>query len=220
MCTILRTENLSKTYGEGENSIKALDDISISFQKGEMVGIIGASGSGKSTLLNILGLLDTSISGKVLYNDKDVIKCTDHELARIRNSKIGFVFQFFKLIPELSAKENILLPVMISGNKASKIDLKHLTDSLGISNRLSHYPSQLSGGQQQRVAIARAIINNPEVILCDEPTGALDSASASDIMNVLHELNAKGKTIIIVTHDLSIAEQCSRVIEIIDGKVK
>lgn len=219
MYTIIRTENLSKVYGEGDGKVKALDNVSVSFEKGQMTAIIGASGSGKTTLLNILGLLDTSIDGKVFYNDEDVMGCNDSKLAKLRNTKIGYVFQFFKLIPELSAKENILLPIMISGEKTDKVDLKSLTDSLGISDRLSHYPSQLSGGQQQRVAIARALINDPEIILCDEPTGALDTNSAADIMKLLHELNEKGKTVIIVTHDKGIAEQCSRVIEIVDGKV-
>ncbi|MBR6984853.1 MAG: ABC transporter ATP-binding protein [Ruminococcus sp.] len=220
MCTIIRTENLSKVYGEGDGKVKALDNVSVSFEKGQMTAIIGASGSGKTTLLNILGLLDTSVDGKVFYNDEDVMGCNDSQLAKLRNTKIGYVFQFFKLIPELSAKENILLPIMISGEKTDKVDLKSLTDSLGISERLSHYPSQLSGGQQQRVAIARALINDPEIILCDEPTGALDTNSAADIMKLLHELNEKGKTVIIVTHDHGIAKQCSRVIEIVDGKVR
>lgn len=220
MYTIIRTENLSKVYGEGDGKVKALDNVSVSFEKGQMTAIIGASGSGKTTLLNILGLLDTSVDGKVFYNDEDVMGCNDSKLAKLRNTKIGYVFQFFKLIPELSAKENILLPIMISGEKTDKVDLKSLTDSLGISERLSHYPSQLSGGQQQRVAIARALINDPEIILCDEPTGALDTNSAADIMKLLHELNEKGKTVIIVTHDHGIAKQCSRVIEIVDGKVR
>lgn len=219
METIIRTENLSKTYGSGEAAVKALNDVSISFEKGKMTAIIGTSGSGKSTLLNIIGGLDSQAQGKVLLENKDLLKLNDRALARLRAEKIGFVFQFFKLIPELTAKENILFPSMIINKKPDKEYISELSQRLGIDKRLKHYPSQLSGGQQQRAAIARALINDPEILLCDEPTGNLDEQSGKEVMELLEDLCKNfGKTIIIVTHDMSIAERCDRIIEISDGK--
>lgn len=219
MKSIIYTENLTKIYGKGEASVKALDNINISFERGKMTAIIGTSGSGKSTLLNIIGGLDTSADGKVYYENKNILTMKDYELAELRNTKIGYIFQFFKLIPELSAIENILLPSMIAKKKQDKYTIKKLTDKLEITDRLSHFPSQLSGGQQQRVAIARAIVNNPDVILCDEPTGALDKKTSIDIMNLFKSLNEEGKTIIMVTHNIEIANQCDKIIEISDGLI-
>lgn len=219
METIIRTENLSKTYGSGEAAVKALNDVSISFEKGKMTAIIGTSGSGKSTLLNIIGGLDSQAQGKVLLENKDLLKLNDRALARLRAEKIGFVFQFFKLIPELTAKENILFPSMIINKKPDKEYISELSQRLGIDKRLKHYPSQLSGGQQQRAAIARALINDPEILLCDEPTGNLDEQSGREVMELLEELCKNfGKTIIIVTHDMNVADRCNNIIEISDGK--
>lgn len=219
MKDIIRTENLTKIYGKGDAVVKALDDVSVSFEAAKMTAIIGTSGSGKSTLLNLIGGLDTEASGSVYYNDSNILEMSDLKLAELRNTRIGYVFQFFKLIPELTAKENILLPSMIEGKKADKELVKKLTDKLEISDRLSHYPSQLSGGQQQRVAIARALVNDPDVILCDEPTGALDKETSVQIMELLRMFNQSGKTVIIVTHDMNISKQCDNVIEISDGKI-
>lgn len=220
METIIRTENLSKTYGSGEAAVKALKDVNISFEKGKMTAIIGASGSGKSTLLNIIGGLDTQAQGKVLLEDKELLKLNDKALAQLRAEKIGFVFQFFKLIPELTARENILFPSMIINKKPDKEYISELTLKLGIDKRLKHYPSQLSGGQQQRTAIARALINDPDILLCDEPTGNLDEQSGKEVMELLEDLcKNSGKTIIIVTHDMNIANRCDRIVEISYGKV-
>ncbi len=216
---MIKISKLSKTYGSGESAVKALKNISFEIADGEMVAIIGTSGSGKSTLLHILGGLDTNVvSGSVVYNDKDILKYKDVKLADFRLKSIGFVFQFFNLIPELTAEENIKLPQMMCGKKAAIP--KGLAEQLGISERLRHYPDELSGGQKQRVAIARAIVNDPSVILADEPTGALDSNTSEEIMGLFHELNEQGKTVIIVTHDPDIAKQCDRIIEISDGKIK
>ena len=184
-----------------------------------MTAIIGASGSGKSTLLNIIGGLDTQAQGKVLIEDEELLKLNDKALARLRAEKIGFVFQFFKLIPELTAKENILFPSMIINKKPDKEYVSELSRRLGIDKRLKHYPSQLSGGQQQRTAIARALINDPDILLCDEPTGNLDEQSGKEVMELLEDLCKKfGKTIIIVTHDMGVADRCDNIIEISDGK--
>ena len=182
-----------------------------------MVAVIGASGSGKSTLLHILGGLDTSAQGNVFYDNTDILKMNDIRLSEFRLKNIGFVFQFFNLIPELTAEENIKLPQMMC--KKKPVISKDLISTLGIENRLKHYPDELSGGQKQRVAIARALANNPKAIFADEPTGALDTKTSSEIMNLFKILNQKGKTIIIVTHDMEIAKQCGRIIEISDGKI-
>lgn len=215
---MIRTENLCKIYGAGDGSVTALEDISISVESGELVAIIGKSGSGKTTLLNLLGCLDTATGGKAFYDDIDITLLNDACAADFRLNHIGFVFQFFDLLPELTAAENIFLPARIA--KRSGGNYQEIVDSLGLTKRLNHYPSQLSGGQQQRVAIARAMINDPEVLLCDEPTGNLDEQAGKEVMDLLLTMNRKQKkTILIVTHNPDIAKQCNRIIEISDGKI-
>ena len=215
---MIKTQNLTKTYGKGEGKVTALAGVDITINDGEMVAIIGKSGSGKSTLLNLLGGLDKATEGKVFYNDTDLSTLNDTKLSEFRLKNIGFVFQFFDLIPELTAEENVMFPAKLAKKKGTaEIDLY---TALDISDRVKHYPSELSGGQQQRAAIARALINDPDVILCDEPTGNLDKASGEEVMSLLKRLNKEqGKTVIIVTHDSEIAQQCGRVIEISDGKM-
>jgi len=215
---MIKIKNLYKTYGKGDGEVHALKNCNLTIEDGEFVAIIGKSGSGKTTLLNLLGGLDTPNSGEIFYDDIDISKLSDSKLATFRLEKIGFVFQFFDLLSELTAEENILLPAKLVKNKA--IDFEGIANRLGISDRLKHYPSQLSGGQQQRVAIARALINNPKVILCDEPTGNLDEKSGVEVIKLLTELNQNNNhTIIIITHDPDIASRCQRVIEISDGEI-
>lgn len=209
-------ENLCKTYGTGEGAVNALCNVDLTIEDGEFVAIVGKSGSGKSTLLNLLGGLDSVTSGRVLYNDVDITKLGEPALADFRLHKIGFVFQFYDLLPELTAEENIMLPAQLAKNKSA--DISALVERLGLTDRMKHYPSQLSGGQQQRAAIARALINNPDVLLCDEPTGNLDQKTGDDVMELLLQLNKTEKrTIVIVTHNPEIAARCERTIEISDG---
>lgn len=213
-------KNLVKTYGSGENTVNALHRCSISFSENQFTAIVGTSGSGKSTLLHLLGGLDTPTDGEVLYDGVSILKLDDLKLSAFRRRNIGFVFQFFELIPELTAKENILLPLMLDNAKEDKAYFTRLTETLGISERLSHYPPQLSGGQQQRVAIARALINKPKVILCDEPTGNLDKKSGNEVIQLLRKLQSKyGQTIIMVTHDADIASSADKIIRIEDGEI-
>ena len=215
---MIKTEALQKIYGIGDGSVAALKNVSITVNSGELVAIMGKSGSGKTTLLNMLGCLDTATGGKVFYNDTDISAFGDSSAADFRLKHIGFVFQFFDLLPELTAAENILLPARLA--KRSADNYKEIVDGLGLSERVNHYPSQLSGGQQQRVAIARAMINDPEVLLCDEPTGNLDENSGREVMDLLLKMNREqGKTILIVTHNPEIAAQCGRTIEISDGAI-
>ena len=215
---MIKTQNLTKTYGKGEGKVTALAGVDITINDGEMVAIIGKSGSGKSTLLNLLGGLDKATEGKVFYNDTDLSTLNDTKLSEFRLKNIGFVFQFFDLIPELTAEENVMFPAKLAKKKGTAEG--DLYTALDIADRVKHYPSELSGGQQQRAAIARALINDPDVILCDEPTGNLDKASGEEVMNLLKRLNQEqNKTVIIVTHDSEIAQQCGRVIEISDGKM-
>ena len=209
-------ENLCKTYGTGEGAVNALCNVDLTIEDGEFVAIVGKSGSGKSTLLNLLGGLDSVTSGRVLYNDVDITKLGEPALADFRLHKIGFVFQFYDLLPELTAEENIMLPAQLAKNKSA--DISALVERLGLTDRMKHYPSQLSGGQQQRAAIARALINNQDVLLCDEPTGNLDQKTGDDVMELLLQLNKTEKrTIVIVTHNPEIAARCERTIEISDG---
>ncbi len=214
---MIKVERLSKTYGSGDAAVNALKEVSLQIDDGEMVAVIGSSGSGKSTLLHILGGLDTEAVGDVYYDDTNIIKMNDVKLSYFRLNNIGFVFQFFNLIPELTAEENIKLPQMM--NKKKSFISKGLAEKLGISDRLKHYPDEFSGGQKQRVAIARALANSPKIIFADEPTGALDTQTSEEIMNLFHDLNVQGTTIVIVTHDMKVAHQCSRVIEISDGRI-
>ena len=215
---MIKTENLTRTYGKGDGKVTALAGVDITINDGEMVAIIGKSGSGKSTLLNLLGGLDKATEGKVFYNDKDLSTMNDTKLSEFRLKNIGFVFQFFDLIPELTAEENVLFPAKLA--KKKETTESDLYTALDITDRVKHYPSELSGGQQQRAAIARALINDPDVILCDEPTGNLDKASGEEVMNLLKRLNqAQNKTVIIVTHDSDIASQCGRIIELSDGRL-
>lgn len=215
---MIEIKNVSKTYGIGETAVKALDNVSLNIEDGEMIAIIGASGSGKSTLLHILGGLDSEAEGQVLYDDKNILKMNDETLSEFRLENIGFVFQFFNLIPELTAEENIVLPNMMRGKKANLST--ELCSQLGIESRLKHYPDELSGGQKQRVAIARALANNPKVVFADEPTGALDSKTSGEIMQVFKALNESGTTVVIITHDMEIAKNCNRIIEISDGRIE
>ncbi|MGN0699641.1 MAG: ABC transporter ATP-binding protein [Oscillospiraceae bacterium] len=213
---MITVENLSKTYGSGCGAVNALRGVNLTISDGELVAIVGKSGSGKSTLLNLLGGLDSVASGRIFYGDIDITKMNEAQLADFRLHKIGFVFQFYDLIPELTAEENILLPAQLAGNRTA--DLSALAEQLGLTERLSHYPAQLSGGQQQRVAIARALINNPDVLLCDEPTGNLDQKTGDDVMALLLQLNKiEKRTIVIVTHNREISARCGRTIEISDG---
>ena len=217
---VIKTENLSKVYGKDGNKVVALDNVNIEIEKGEFVAIVGASGSGKSTLLHQVGGVDRPTSGKVIIDNEDIYKLKEEKLAIFRRRKIGFVFQSFNLIPVLSVEENIKMPALLDHQKVDKEYFKDLVKSLGISDRLSHLPSELSGGQQQRVAIARALINKPAIILADEPTGNLDSETSKEIMEMLKlSVRKYNQTAIVITHDLSIAENADRVIKIKDGKV-
>lgn len=215
----ITVQELTKTYRTGEIAVHALRSCNLTIESGRMTAIVGASGSGKSTLLNLLGGMDAPDGGALFYGETDLCKLDDQQWSRFRAEQIGFVFQFFNLIPELTAKENIILPAMISGNHTYQPYLEELCDILNITDRLGHYPSELSGGQQQRVAIARALINRPKILLCDEPTGNLDASTSQEVMKLLLELNQKyNLTVVIVTHDMEIANQCDRIIRMCDGR--
>lgn len=217
---ILKIENLSKIYGEGENQVKALDNVSFSVPKGQFVAIIGPSGSGKSTLLHILGGVDKPTSGKVYLDGQDVYAQNEDQLAIFRRRQVGLIYQFYNLIPVLNVTENISLPVLMDGKKVDKNYLRELIDLLSLTGREKHLPNELSGGQQQRVSIGRALINNPAVMLADEPTGNLDSKSTAEIMELFRISNQKYKqTILLVTHDDRIAAEAGRIIRIEDGKI-
>lgn len=222
MGALVRIENLKKIYNPGENEVRALDGVSLEIDEGELVAIVGHSGSGKSTLMNMLGCLDTPTSGKYYLNGKDVSQMTDNQLSAIRNEEIGFIFQGFNLIANLDAQENVELPLIYRGvdRKTRREVSRRALALVGLQGRLRHKPAEMSGGQQQRVAVARAIAAKPPIILADEPTGNLDSASTEEIMNILKELNRQGRTVIIITHDAEIAAEAKRVIRIKDGKVE
>ena len=217
---ILRVENLCKTYGDKENTVKALDNVSFSIKKGEFVAIIGPSGSGKSTLLHLLGGVDSPTSGKIYVNGQNVYSQNKEQLAIFRRRHVGLIYQFYNLIPVLDVVENITLPVLMDGRKVNKERLDELLDVLKLKERKKHLPSELSGGQQQRVSIGRALINAPSIVLADEPTGNLDSKNTYDIMELLKYSNKKyQQTLIIITHDEQVALQADRIITIEDGRI-
>ena len=217
---LLEVKNISKTYGSGETAVKALKDVSFSVPKGEYVAIVGESGSGKSTLLNMIGALDTPTSGKVLIDGKDIFSMNDRKLTVFRRRNIGFIFQAFNLIPELTVEQNIIFPVLLDYQKPDKKYLEELLAVLNLKERRNHLPSQLSGGQQQRVAIGRALITRPSLILADEPTGNLDSKNSHEIMELLKLSNKKyNQTLIVITHDENIALQADRILTLADGKI-
>lgn len=217
---ILKVENLVKKYGKGENEVIAVNDVSLSVEKGEFVAIVGSSGSGKSTLLHLIGGVDRPTSGKVYIEGKDIYSLNSDELAIYRRRNIGIIYQFYNLLPILNVEENITLPCELDGKNADKKKLDELLKILRLEDRRLHLPNELSGGQQQRVAIGRSLINNPAIILADEPTGNLDSKASEEIVNLLKESNKKYKqTIIMVTHNLDIAKEADRIIQIEDGKI-
>ena len=217
---ILKVENLVKTYGKGETKINAVDDISFTINKGEFVAIVGASGSGKSTLLHLIGGVDRPTTGKVYIDGKDIYALNNDNLAIFRRRQIGLIYQFYNLIPILNVEENITLPCDLDGCEIDKKRLQEMLKTLGLENRRTHLPNQLSGGQQQRVSIGRAMINNPAIMLADEPTGNLDSKASEEIIALLKLSNKKfNQTVIIITHDLEIAKEAERVITIEDGKI-
>lgn len=217
---ILETKNLSKIYGKGETMVKALDNVSFSVEQGEFVAIVGPSGSGKSTLLHILGGVDVPTSGSVVIGSTDISKLDETALAIFRRRQIGLVYQFYNLIPILTVEENITLPLLLDGRKPDKMQISSIVEKLGLSERLNHLPNQLSGGQQQRVSIGRALINNPALMLADEPTGNLDSENSREIISLLRYFNKEyNQTVIMITHDEKIALSADRIISIEDGKI-
>lgn len=220
--TLIKVEDLCKIYNPGENEVRALDHVSLEIKKGELVAIIGQSGSGKSTFMNMLGCLDVPTSGKYYLNGTDVSEMSDNELSEVRNREIGFIFQGFNLIANLNAIENVELPLIYRGiDRKTRHQLAiGSLKMVGLEKRMDHKPSEMSGGQQQRVAIARAIAAQPPVILADEPTGNLDSASSREILGILKKMHKTGRTVILITHDNGIAAQARRVVRIMDGKIE
>ena len=217
---IVRTENLSKTYGSGENLVRAIDDVNLKIEKGEFIAIVGPSGSGKSTLLHLLGGVDNPSSGKIFIDGNDISKYSSKELALFRRRKVGLIYQFYNLIPNLTVRHNIELPIKLDNRKINDEVFLDTVRKLGIENKLDSFPSELSGGQQQRVAIARSLIYSPSLVLADEPTGNLDRENSREIIEILKYFNRTLKqTIIVITHDESIALEAERVITIVDGKV-
>lgn len=219
MENIITIKEIVKSYGMGEGIVHALDGVDLEIAAGELVAVVGASGSGKSTLLHMIGGMDSPTAGSVFFNGKDISKYSKKQKAKYRCENVGIVFQNFKLIEELNVRENIIMPVLIARKKVDEDYYNTLVEMLGLSERQSHLPSELSGGQKQRVAIARALINKPELLLTDEPTGNLDKKNSEEIMQIFLDIHKKGKTIVLVTHDREIAEQCQRKIEMSDGKI-
>jgi putative ABC transport system ATP-binding protein len=222
MSSIIHLESIVKNYYPGTEVVQALRSISINIDKNEYVAIMGPSGSGKSTLMNIIGCLDTPTSGIYILNNKDASKLVDNQLAEIRNKEIGFVFQTFNLLPRYSALENVMLPLVYAGvSKNERMQrAKVALENVGLADRMEHKPNELSGGQRQRVSVARALVNNPAIILADEPTGNLDSKTSIDIMNLFKEIHNKGNTIILVTHEENIALHAHRIIRLLDGEIE
>lgn len=217
---VLRTEDLTREYGFGDNKVVALNHVSFSVEEGELVTILGPSGSGKSTLLHLLGGVDKPTSGKVYIGGQSIYEMKERELTAFRRREIGQIYQFYNLIPVLNVEENICLPMLLDHRQAERKDLDELLDLLGLTERVNHLPSELSGGQQQRVAIGRALISKPKLILADEPTGNLDQKNSREIIKLFRELNEKyGQTILLITHDEKIAEQAERILVIEDGRI-
>lgn len=216
---IIHTENLVKLYTIGGSVVRALDGVSLDVEEGEMLAITGPSGSGKSTLMNMIGCLDRPTSGKYFLDGDDVSKLHNDRLAEIRNRRIGFVFQTFSLIPRTSALENVELPLLYSGKVSARKEAGETLRTVGLAERMHHEPNQLSGGERQRVAIARALVTSPSILLADEPTGNLDTKTGDEILELFEELNRKGLTTIVVTHDPDVASRCKRVLRLIDGKI-
>lgn len=221
MMDCIKLININKTYGKDDYKVEALKEINLTIQDGELLAIMGTSGSGKSTLLNLLGCLDRFDKGSYYLNEKDVSQLSKKELAKIRNKNFGFVIQYFGLLDDYTVYENIQIHLEYAKvpNKKKKILVKSMLDKLGIINKIDVTPQKLSGGQSQRVAIARALVNNPNIILADEPTGALDKKTANEVLDILVNLNKEGKTVVIVTHDENIAKRCKRIIKIEDGRI-
>ena len=219
---IIKTENLTKDYETGTQVVSALKGINLSVEKGDFLSIMGPSGSGKTTLMNIIGCLDSPTNGSYYLNDKSVSKLDDDELAKIRNEEIGFVFQSFHLLARNTAFDNVMLPLKYAGLSKEEATNRsnNVLDLVGLSSRSKHTPAELSGGQQQRVAIARALVNEPSILFADEPTGNLDSKTGQDVMKIFKDLNENGQTIILITHEDSIAKQSNRIITIMDGLIK
>lgn len=219
---LIELQHIEKHYKMGNEIILALSEVNLSIEKNEYVALMGPSGSGKSTLMNILGCLDTPTSGTYILNNQDVSKMHDNQLAEIRNKEIGFVFQTFNLLPKLTALENLMLPMLYAGKpKAEREEIaKKVISHVGLENRMNHKPNELSGGQRQRVAVARALVNNPSIILADEPTGNLDSKTSSEIMSLFAEIHQNGNTIILVTHEEDIARNAQRIIRMKDGTIE
>ena len=216
---LIRLESINKVYGSGDAAVHALQNFSLSVSVGESLAVMGPSGSGKSTLMNILGCLDTPSSGRYWFAGEDVSRLNETDLAHVRNRRIGFVFQQFQLLPKLSAWRNVELPLLYRNvSDRRRLALRAL-DQVGLANRIDHRPNQLSGGQQQRVAIARALVTDPDLILADEPTGNLDTASSRDVLAVLHDLNEQGRTIIVITHDPEVAPVAKRTVHMRDGRL-
>ena len=216
---LIRLESVNKVYGSGDAAVLALQDFSLSVSVGESLAVMGPSGSGKSTLMNILGCLDTPSSGRYWFAGEDVSRLNETALAHVRNRRIGFVFQQFQLLPKLSAWRNVELPLLYRNVDDRRRLALHALDQVGLGNRIDHRPNQLSGGQQQRVAIARALVTDPDLILADEPTGNLDTASSRDVLAVLHDLNEQGRTIIVITHDPEVAPVAKRTVHMRDGRL-
>jgi putative ABC transport system ATP-binding protein len=219
MNDLIRLESITKIYGSGDAAVVALADFSLTVAAGELLAVMGPSGSGKSTLMNILGCLDTPTSGRYWFAGEDVSRLNETQLAHVRNRKIGFVFQQFHLLPKLSAWRNVELPLLYRNAEDRRNLALQALDQVGLRNRIDHRPTQLSGGQQQRVAIARALVTNPDLILADEPTGNLDTASSRDVLAVLRELNEEGRTIVVITHDPEVAPVARRTVAVRDGRL-
>ena len=220
MSGLIITQKLNKTYGKGDSAVVAVNNIDLTIRKGEFTAIVGTSGSGKSTLMHLLGGVDDPTSGKVLIEGEDIFALNDEKRSIFRRRNIGFIFQEYNLIPILTVEENIVMPILLDGNKVDKNEVEELLERLGLADRRNHLPSQLSGGQQQRVGIARAIINRPSIILADEPTGNLDKRNSEEVINMMFEaVRERNETLVIVTHEMDIAAMADRIIHLEDGMI-